>query len=188
MELEERKFIMSIIVDKADAGMSFSYEIATAGGGGSSQGGSSAGDVKSSFETIYAKNLEEAEKKLYFKEGAYIDYSHMKVLILEKVILEDMELVKNIVTEMSNNVEFAENIVVCAIRLDKEIDSEVQYGKKIEQITKNQENFKNIEVFRFDKMFSLGKGALTIPLIDTEVNMLGSAIVTDELVYWEYQD
>ena len=194
VDLEERKFIMSIVITKADEGLSFNYEIAASSSGDGSGSGSgsgssgSTGNVGSEFELINAINLSEAEEKLYFKNGTHIDYSHMKVLIMDLDVLEETEIVKEIVTEMSNNIEFAENIVVCAIDLKDKINQEMQYGKNIEVITKNQEMFKNSEVFRFDKMYSLEEGTLTIPLIDTDVNLIGSGIVTCEEVFWQYAD
>lgn len=190
MDLEERKFIMSIIIAKSDEGLDFNYEIASSGnvsGSGEASPGST-GNVGSEIELINAVNLAEAEEKLHFKNGTYIDYSHMKVLIMDTDILEDTELVKTIVTQMSDNVEFAENIVVCAIDLKDELNKDIQYGKNIEVVTKNQEMFKNSEVFRFDKMYTLEKGTLTIPLIDTNVKLIGSGIVTCEEVFWQYAD
>ena len=188
MELEERKFIMSIIVMEGEEGLNFTYEIASSGagqGGSSSSGSSSASEVKSVFETITAQKLKEAEEKLYFQMGSYIDYSHMKVLVMDTEVMENVELVRAIVTEMSDNIEFAENIVVCAIDLNSEVNPELQYGKGVEMLTKNQEIFKNSEVFRFDKMYSLKEGEVTIPLVDEAVKLIGSGIVTHELVYWQ---
>ncbi len=188
VDLEERKFIMSIIVTKENEGLSFNYEIASSGSSSDSESSGATGNVGSEFEIINADSLGGAEEKLCFKSGARIDYSHMKVLILDREILEDTEVLKEIVAEMSNNIEFAENIVVCAIDLKGEIDKEIQYGKNIEAITKNQEMFENSEVYRFDKMYSTEDGTITIPLIDTDVKLIGSGIVTFEEVFWQYAD
>lgn len=185
MDLEERKFVMSIIVEKSDEGLKIHYETASGNGAGTGGTGES-GNVSSSFQTVTAATLEEAEEKIEFGSGAYIDYSHMKVFIMDIEVMEDIELVKNIVTEISDDIEFAENIVVCGIDLNGELNVDKEYGKVIEEITKNQESFKESEVFRFDKMYSLKEGAITIPLIDKDVKLVGSGIVTNDAVFWQY--
>lgn len=172
-ELEERKFVMSIIASIGEEGLDFVYEIASS-------------STESQFEVISATNLTKAEEYFEFKNGSYVDYSHMKVLLLDKSVLENIDLMKSIVNDMSNNLKFAENIVVCAIDLTDEFDEKNFSGKTIEQLTKNQEMFKESEIFRFDKMYSLGEGNITIPLINDSVKLIGSGIVTEEVVFWKY--
>lgn len=172
-ELEERKFVMSIIAYQGEESLDFVYEIASS-------------STESQFEIISAENLDKAEETFEFTNGSYVDYSHMKVLLLDKEVLENVDLMKKIVNDMSHNLKLAENIVVCAIDLTDKFDKKNFSGKTVEQLTKNQEAFKESEIFRFDKMYSSGEGNITIPLINDSVKLIGSGIVTEEVVFWKY--
>ena len=164
---------MSIIAYQGEEDLNFVYEIASS-------------STESQFEVISAENLDKAEETFEFTNGSYVDYSHMKVLLLDKEVLENVDLMRKIVNDMSNNLKFAENIVVCAIDLNDKFDEKNFSGKTVEQLTKNQEAFKESEIFRFDKMYSSGEGNITIPLIDDSVKLIGSGIVTEEVVFWKY--
>ncbi|MBP3338584.1 MAG: GerAB/ArcD/ProY family transporter [Lachnospiraceae bacterium] len=187
MDLEERKFVMSMIVSYSDDGTEFYYEIASSGNGGggeSAQGNdSSAGNVSSEFEVTKAKTAKEAEEKISYATGSKLDYSHMKVLLLDKELMEDNEKLKGLIEEISGNVKIAENVVVCGIELDYEFEPSEEYGKKTEQITKQQ--FENSEIYRFNRIYSEEDEKVTIPLIDEKVKIVGSGMVTKDVVYWD---
>lgn len=182
MDLEERQFVMSVIVVGNEADLDFYFEIAASERGSSEEGSV---NVKSKFEKVEAKNLSEAEEKISFKSGGYIDYSHMKVVLVDKELFDKLETIKMLATQMSEDMDFGENIVVCAIEMDDEISEGKEYGKSIEAITKRQKAFSESEVFRFDKMYSLNKGSVTIPLIDVDVKLIGSGTVSVDMVEWE---
>lgn len=181
MELEEREFVMSIIIDKSDEELNFYYETAKINDGGSEE--ISTGSI---YKNTIATSVKDAEERLQFNNAKKIDYSHMKVLILDKDLIEDNEQMKKLVMEVSDQLKFAENIVVCAIEMSG-IDEDGEYGKTVEELTKRQEEYKNSEIFRLNRLFSQKEGSVTIPLIDSQLNLLGSGIITDTFADFQYK-
>ncbi len=183
-DLEERQFVMSITVAENEENLDFYFEIANSEGGG--EEGSV--NVKSKYEKISAEDLDKAKQDISFKIGAYMDYSHTKVILLDKEAFENDKTIKMITEQMSKDRNFGENIVVCAIDMKKGINENKEYGKSIEGVTKGKQEFKNSEIFRFDKMYSLKEGKVTIPLIDLDANLIGSGTVTVDMTEWNIRN
>ena len=180
MELEERRFVMSVIVNMEDDKLVFNFEIAGSDGGGN-EGGSV--NVSSIYEEVFADSLDEAISELEYKSGVYIDFSHMKALVINKKVLNDSEVTRILIAEISANVGIGENIMICAMKGN--VDEDLEYGKNIEKLTKSKSRFEGSEVYKFEKMYALGEGSVTVPLIDNEIRLVGSVVVNTDVVEWE---
>ncbi len=172
-ELEERQFVMSVIVDDTDDGLEFYFEIASSQGG-SNEGGSV--NVGSVFEKTKANSLKEAIDIVESKNGQHIDFSHMKALIMKKDVMEETDISKELIKEMSEDRQFGENIMICAMK--GKVDETKEYGKNIEKLD-------SAEIYTFDKMYSSYEGSVTTALINNEAKLIGNAVVYVDVVEWE---
>ena len=146
IELEERGFVMSVIIGKDTV----SYEIASEAVG--------MWQKESSYVTLKCHTVEESEK-LYKENGdKRLDFSHLKMIFIDDEIYDD-EKTKTNIEYIYEQERFAENILVCPLDSDaskmaaKAMEEGEAFAVKMEEIMVNSGKNEEMELYKvYSKM------------------------------------
>ena len=141
VELEERAFVMSVIIGESTV----TFEIASDEEGKWQE--------ESTYVTLHTGIVEEAEV-LYKDSGEKrLDFTHMKMIFIEDSVYED-DITKLNITYMYEQERFAENVLVCPLEGDmvqmaaRAIDEEEAFAVPMEKTMQNSERNEEMELYK----------------------------------------
>lgn len=159
-ELEERCFPVVVTVGYEDENVSFCEGFPKT----ASATNEDSSSVQIGVSMVLSKDFEQAKEKYEKRLNKEADYNHLKVLVLEKDLLEQPEPYKNMLDYMAQTEEFPRNTYVCVMEdiedlweIEKELSQDL--GSYLEEYLKKHEEKK-------EKLLTLGD------LIDEKENQL----------------
>lgn len=147
VELEERAFVMSVIIGESTV----TFEIASDEEGKWQE--------ESTYVTLQTGIVEEAEV-LYKNSGEKrLDFTHMKMIFIEESVYDD-DITKLNITYMYEQERYAENVLVCPLEGDmvqmvaRAIDEEEAFAVPMEKTMQNSERNEDMELYKVYRKLS----------------------------------